>query len=520
MEREGIYYFFEHADGKHTLVLADGPSAHSSLPNYTEVEYFAPGNNNQHHDDSLSDWGSGRQMRPGAYSSTDYDPTRPRTQLLRRLMRPKIDAYGDAEIYDYPGEYPRSPEKAGDEVKSAEGYRHVEVRLSEHQADFELAHASGTVEGLYAGSAFKLKLHPRADQNQNYVVTAAHFELRGPPHETGDHDEEGFHGSYTCIKSQVPYHPPCETPRPRVDGPQTALVVGPKGQEIWTDPLGRVKVQFFWDQEGNLDESSSCWVRVAQIWAGANWGAIHIPRINQEVIVEFLEGDPDRPIITGRVYNAVNTVPYTLPDNKTQSGIKSRSTLGGTPANFNEIRFEDLKGKEELYVQAERNHTVNVKNDRSVTVGGLETYEIMKTRLTTVHEKDTAKMLDEQETTVTGLVTEAFNNGHNWRINAADQNITVAENKIEHVVKNYELTTDVKFMLTQGATSMTFQGTDVNVKAAGTVTIESPSQIQLKVGANHLTISPEKIELSGGGSIVTIHTGAVEVTGATIKANS
>jgi type VI secretion system secreted protein VgrG len=316
------------------------------------------------------------------------------------------------------------------------------------------------------------------------VVIAAHFELRGNPHETGGLGEDGFHGSYTCVNSQVPYHPPCETPRPRVDGAQTALVVGPKGQEIWTDPLGRVKVQFFWDQEGTLDESSSCWVRVAQIWAGANWGAIHIPRINQEVIVDFLEGDPDRPIITGRVYNAVNTVPYTLPDNKTQSGIKSRSTLGGTPANFNEIRFEDLKGKEELYVQAERNHTVNVKNDRSVTVGGLETYEIMKTRLTTVHEKDTAKMLDEQETTVTGLVTEAFNK------------------------------------LTQGATNMTFQGTNVNVKAGGTVTIESPSQIQLKVGANHLTISPEKIELSGGGSIVTIHSGAVEVTGATIKANS
>jgi len=507
MEREGIYYFFEHADGKHTIVLADSASAHEEIPHYGEVTYFPPGDSHQHHDDTLSSWGSLRQMRPGVYSSTDFDPTRPRAALLARLIRPMKHPHDKGEVYDYPGEYPRSPESADDGVKAEEGTRHVQVRLDEHQADFELAQASGTVHGLYAGGLFKLVRHPRPDQNQKYIVVSASYEIAGNDHETGqDTGTEGqaaFHGSYTCINSEFPYRAPCETPRPKVDGPQTATVVGQKGQEIWTDPLGRVKVQFHWDQLGKKDESSSCWVRVSQLWAGAGWGGIHIPRINQEVIVDFLEGDPDRPIITGRVYNGVNMPPYTLPDNKTQSGIKSRSTLGGTQSNFNEIRFEDLKGKEELFVQAEKNHTINVKADRSLTVGGAETVTVTKTRTTTIKD----------------LSTDNFENGHTVNVHKADQTITIDENKVEHVSKNYQLTTDVKFELTQKATKMTFEGTNVTVKAGGTVSVESPTQIELKVGASSIMITPVSITLSGGGATVTIHTGGVDVAGGIINMN-
>lgn len=519
MEREGIYYFFEHSDGKHTIVLADSSTAHVTAPGYEEVGYFAPGDAHQHHDDSLSSWGSGRQVRAGAYSSTDFDPTRPRVALLNRLIRHASPTHGDAEIYDYPGEYPRSPESAGDKVKAAEGARHVQVRLDEHQADFEVAHAGGTVQGLHAGSLFKLVRHSRPDQNRKYIVVSAGYEVSGNAHESDANDGPAFQGTYTCISSEVSYRPPCETPRPKVDGPQTAIVVGKKGQDIFTDTLGRVKVQFHWDQLGKNDESSSCWVRVAQVWAGSGWGAMHIPRINQEVIVDFLEGDPDRPIITGRVYNGVNTPPYTLPDNKTQSGIKSRSTLGGTDKNFNEIRFEDLKGKEELYVQAERNHTVNVKADRSVTVAGNETITVSGTRTTTVTKKDTVTLQNEHEMTVTGLVTETFNNGQTWKINAADQKITVSENKVEHVAKNYDLTTDVKFSLTQKGTNLTCEGNNVTLKAGGTVLVESPKEIKLKVGGNYVLVGLDKVEFCGGGAIVTIHTGGVEVTGATIKMN-
>ena len=479
MEREGIYYYFEHSDGKHTIVLADSASAHVATPKYEEVTYFAAGSSQQHFDDTLSSWGTSRQIRPGSYSSTDFDPTRPRAALLARLIRPKKHAHDGAEIYDYPGEYPRSPETAADSVKAGEGPKHVQVRLDEHQADFEVAHAHGTVQGLTTGALFKLARHPRTDQNKPYIVVSASYDIGGNAHESGEEIEPSFEGSYTCLDTEHQYRAPSETPRPRVDGPQTATVVGQKGQEIWTDPLGRVKVQFHWDQLGKKDESSSCWVRVSQIWAGAGWGAMHIPRIGHEVIVDFLEGDPDRPIITGRVYNGVNQPPYTLTDNKTQSGIKSRSTPGGTPANFNEIRFEDLKGKEELYVQAERNQTVHVKASRSLSVGGSETISVGGTRTTTVTKKDTVKLLDEHNMTVSQMASQYFKNGHIQNVYGADQEMFVEKGKTEYVTKVFSMESNEKIILTVGASTVTITPDSIDLKAT-TVTINGATLVDIK----------------------------------------
>src|SRR5690606_2495811 len=197
----------------------------------------------------------------------------------------------------------------------------------------------------------------------------------------GDYESADGEGlQYEClfeaIDSKIPYRSAVVTPKPTVQGPQTAIVVGKSGEEIWTDEYGRVKVQFHWDRYGKADENSSCWVRVAQVWAGTQWGGMHIPRIGQEVIVDFIEGDPDRPIVTGRVYNADNMPPYGLPDNKTQSGLKSRSSKGGTRDNFNEIRFEDKKGEEEMYLHAEKNQTIVVENDKTESVGNDNTESI------------------------------------------------------------------------------------------------------------------------------------------------
>jgi type VI secretion system secreted protein VgrG len=214
----------------------------------------------------------------------------------------------------------------------------------------------------------------------------------------GSATDSTYKNTFTAIEAKVPFRPPRVTPKPLVHGTQTAVVVGPAGEEIYTDKYGRVKVQFFWDRIGKKDENSSCWVRVSEPWAGKNWGGVANPRIGQEVVVDFLEGDPDRPLIVGRVYNAEQMPPYDLPGNQTQTGIKSRSSPGGSPANFNEIRMEDKKGSELLYIQAEKDMTTlvehnddqTVQNDRTIHVDGTHTETIVKdTTITVTTGKET-----------------------------------------------------------------------------------------------------------------------------------
>ena len=360
-EHAGIYYYFRHEQNRHVLVLADAASAHKTAPGYEEISFHPTGSGRPSVDECVSRWELVCQWRPGAYASDDFDFERPRADLTAQLQAKAPHKKGDLEIYEYPGGY----------TKQGDGESYVRARLEALQSDVEIAHGSGDIRGVGAGNLFSMIDFPNEDQNKEYLAVTTSYDVLNSSHQTGSASADGyFHFSFTAMDSQVPYRPALGTAKPRVEGVQTAIVVGQAGEEIWTDQYGRVKVQFHWDREGKNDEKSSCWVRVAQAWAGATWGAMHIPRIGQEVIVDFLEGDPDRPIITGRVYNADNMPPYDLPDNQTQSGIKSRSTKGGAPSNFNEIRFEDKKGSEEMFIQAEKNQTINVKHDRGATIGG------------------------------------------------------------------------------------------------------------------------------------------------------
>ncbi len=242
------------------------------------------------------------------------------------------------EVYDYPGEY----------TQTDQGETYARARIQELHSDYERLQGQANARGLSVGSLFELTGFPRRDQNREYLIVSATHNLVSDEYESipGASGGELYTCSFTAIPSKQPFRPARITPKPVVQGPQTAIVVGPSGSEIYTDKYSRVKVHFHWDRYGKYDEKASCWIRVAQLWAGAKWGAIHIPRIGQEVIVDFLEGDPDQPIITGRVYNNDNMPPYDLPDNATQSGIKSRSSKGGSPTNINELRFEDKKGEE------------------------------------------------------------------------------------------------------------------------------------------------------------------------------
>jgi len=370
LEHEGIYYFFEHTAQKHTMVLVDDSAAHKAAGGYDSVPYYPPSKPAAMRErDHLTSWNYAKSVQPGTYATTDFDFKKPSTSLLKSHSFQRAHARSDMEVFDYPAELPAMKDADGTALAAGESARIAKLRLEELQAGHMVAHGQGNALGLATGAKFALADYPRSDLNIEYLIVATRYSLTADAHQTGESEETDFHVSVEAIDLKTQFRPPRVMPKPIVQGAQTATVVGKQGEEIDTDEFGRVKVQFHWDRKGKKDDASSCRVRVAQVWAGQEWGAIHIPRIGQEVIVSFLEGDPDRPIITGRVYNGEHKPPYKLPDKASQSGIKSRSTKGGDAKTFNEIRFEDKKGDEELVIHAEKNFKVDVENDATWRVG-------------------------------------------------------------------------------------------------------------------------------------------------------
>jgi type VI secretion system secreted protein VgrG len=390
MEEEGIYYYFSHENGKHFLVLSDAVNSHEKFPGYAEIRYHPErGSTDRSRTDHIHDWEFAREVQPGNYELTDYDFKKPKANLLVKSKIKQAHTRAEHEYFDYPGRY----------TETAVGDQFVRQRIEEHHARFDRCQGQCNARGLAVGYLFTLTEFPREDQNLQYLVTSASYYLHQDDYSSNGGGEEGFFDcSFSALDSKRPFRPSRRTAKPFVHGSQTAFVVGPKGEEIYTDQYGRVKVQFHWDRYGKVDENSSCWIRVSHPWAGKNWGMVAIPRIGHEVVVEFLEGDPDQPLIVGSVYNADTMPPYTLPGNKTQSGIKSRSSKTGTPDNFNEFRFEDKKGEEQVYLHAEKNYDIVVENnethsvgaDRTKTVSGNETAHVKKQRN---HSVDKAEII-------------------------------------------------------------------------------------------------------------------------------
>jgi type VI secretion system secreted protein VgrG len=370
LEQEGIYYYFEHAGSKHTMVLVDDSSSHAAVANYGEVPYYPPTLvPSRRVRDHLTAWTCVKAVQPGKYVTLDYDFKTPEQGVKAEVENVRPHGLGGGEVFDYPAELPAQKDTASTALMASEAARVARVRLQELQLPYSVARGQGNAMGLASGALFKLQDYPRQDYNIRYLIVGTEISVDTNAHETGEGGDVDWHVGVEAIDHRTQYRPPRVAPKPVVQGAQTATVVGKAGEEIDTDELGRIKVQFHWDRRGRKDEQSSCRVRVAQVWAGKQWGAIHIPRIGQEVIVSFLEGDPDRPIVTGRVYNGSHAPPYKLPDNATQSGIKSRSSKGGDPKRFNEIRFEDKAGSEEFVVHAEKDLKVDVENDGTWRVG-------------------------------------------------------------------------------------------------------------------------------------------------------
>ena len=478
MEQEGIHYYFKHAQGQHTLVLADGNSSHPTFPGYADVSFHQEGVGVVHIQ-GIKQWAMTQEVQAGKYVLNDYNFQKPKTSLLGNAQVQRQNVEANHELYDYPGEY--------DEVQDADSYSRT--RIEEVQSDFETAEGSGDVRGLAVGFKTKINGLPRSDQMDDYLIvsTITRAESEGFLSDGGAEGTGAFSCSFTATRAKTPFRPARLTPKPIIQGAQTAVVTGPKGEEIYTDKYGRVKVQFHWDRKGKKDENTTCFIRVAEPWAGKNWGIIFTPRIGHEVVVNFLEGDPDQPLIVGSVYNADLMPPYTLPANKTQSGVKTRSSLNGSPANFNEIRFEDKKGSEQLYIHAEKNEDIVVENNKTENVGNDETIKIGHDR--------TEKVGNDQSITV----------GKDDMLNVAmNQDITIGINQSEKIGMGRTTTVGANDTLSVGATrSATIGATDalsvggaINITSGGVITITAGAAITITSSAA-IAITAPAITLNG-----------------------
>ena len=445
LEEEGIFYFFKHDSDQHTLILADDPAIIADCPGQSKAN-FSPHAQGWSDEDGVEALEPRVAVHTGKISLNDYDFQKPRNSLLANVG-------DDDERYDYPGKY----------IERSDGDRISHIRLEQEEVSQLIISGKSRCRAFLPGYKFKLAGHFRRDADIEYALVSLHHRAVDNSYFASDRSFQPFEYSneFEAIPAATPYRPPRRAAKPTISGVQTAVVVGKAGEEIWVDSYGRVKVQFFWDRLGKKDENSSCWVRVSQIWAGKGWGWVSIPRIGQEVIVDFLEGDPDRPIITGRVYNADQVTPYALPDNQTQTGIRTHSSKGGGSANYNEILFEDKTGSEKLSIHAEKDMDTSVEHD------------------------DTQLVENNRTITVKGTHTETITKNTAIEITEGNYSMTIDEGNETRTLK-------------QGNQSTTLNLGNISVKCdLGSITMEAMQSITLKVGGNSITISQQGIKVDG-----------------------
>ncbi|EPB6869063.1 type VI secretion system Vgr family protein [Enterobacter asburiae] len=377
MELEGIAYHFRHEADKHTLVLTDAATQHQPFSGYEVIPYHQTPSGGSPDEEGISQWALEDSVTPGIYSLDDYDFRKPNAWLFQAQQNPASPKPGSIDVYDWPGRF----------VDKGHGEFYARIRQERWQVEHQQIQATATAAGIAPGHTFTLTNAPFFSDNGEYLVTAAGYHFEENRYASGE-GETIHRTDFTVIPSAVVYRPAQTTAWPRTYGPQTAKVVGPNGESIWTDKYGRVKVKFHWDRLAKGDDTSSCWVRVSSAWAGQGYGGVQIPRVGDEVVVDFINGDPDRPIITGRVYNDASMPPWALPAAATQMGFMSR-TKDGSVDNANALRFEDKAGAEQVWIQAERNMDTSVKNDETHSVGGARSHYVKKNELHRVEANQT-----------------------------------------------------------------------------------------------------------------------------------
>jgi type VI secretion system secreted protein VgrG len=492
MEAEGIYYYFRHLDGLHELVMCDTIVQHEPVEKYEEILFLPKGDRRRFQVEYIHNWQSRHRTVTGGVQLLDFDFNDPGAGNFMALdvIDPEPHARGDSIVFDYPGGYTSA-------TLETQGRSIIKRRLEELKTPHLGAMGESNARGLTVGHSFKLKGHPIDAMNVDYLITSMQGTIASHSLESAASLDQGelFRCQFTCVPTSRTFRPARRTPCPVIHGVQTAIVVGKAGKEIHTDELGRVKLKFPWFRFGTNEEGEfSRWVRVSQLWAGQDWGAMHIPRIGQEVIVQFLEGDPDQPIVVGRVYNRDHMPPYALDKNATQSGIKSRSTPGGGLNNFNEIRFEDKKGEEDLFIHAENTQTTSVKGNQSISVGG------------------------KRDVTVTKQDTENYDGQREVNVKTLDKNVVTGKKEAK-VSGMYAITADQEFLATSGETMLDMHDAYIkldNIASkliidAGAATFDGQDSVELKSGFNTVTIKKSgEIEVKAT-SKVSIE-GATEVT--------
>ena len=444
LEREGIYYFFEHSGGAHRMVLTDAQSEHSAMPGYESYEYFARDDYSKRRREGVYVWEPEKIVQTHRVALQDYDFKKPGVDLGTERAISRQHGHADCEVYDYPGLYR--------DVGRGESY--ARTRIEELQARQSLTRAQANLRGIATGHNFSLTAHPIAEYNHEYLVTAARYQLFSDDYESGGDETETFTCDFTALSTDEVFRPQRSTPRPIIPGPQTAVVVSNDGEEICVDEHGRVLVHFHWERDGEY----SCWVRVSQGWAGYGWGAMFFPRVGHEVIVEFEEGDPDRPIITGRVYNGLNRHTYHPPDFRNVSSIRT-DTVKGT--GFNELRFNDTAGEEEIYVHAQKNMEIDVQNSRY-------------------------KRVEYDDTATIG------NNSY----------LAVAKDRVEKIDGNRDMTVVANL-------SQKIDG-EMGVTVGGGYAIKTGGDLTVKAGGE-IVLDASKITLVSGGTALVVNGGSVDV---------
>jgi len=502
LEQEGIFYFFQHTKDKHTLMLADANSAFQPCSGQSSARMAAAAGSWQKEDVVLA-FEHEHAVHAGKVTLRDYDYLQPNTTL-----ESSVSGHGPAEVYDYPGGF----------TKPEAGDRYARVALEGREQWAQVAHGNSTCRAFVSGGRFDLKEHFRGALNQTYLLWRVKHAGTGGNFGGGTGGAFEYHNAFLAIPHKVPFRPPSVTEKPLVRGSQTAVVVGKSGEEIWTDKHGRVRVQFHWDRNGKKDENSSCWVRVATSWAGKNWGFIQIPRMGQEVIVDFLEGDPDQPIITGRVYNADQMPPYALPGDQTQSGVKSRSSKSGGSDNFNEIRFEDKKGSEQVVVHAEKDMQVTIEHDRTESVGNNETIKIGKDRTESVGGNESITVDKNRSETVNGNESVSISGTRSLSV-TKDETIDISGKRSDSVTKDEEVSI--------GESRTQSVGKDDKLSVGKTLTIDVADSITLKTGDATITmkksgdieIKGKNITIQGSGKIGVKADSDVNIKGSKVTNN-
>ncbi|WP_321840145.1 type VI secretion system Vgr family protein [Burkholderia cepacia] len=524
MEFEGIYFWFRHAEDTHTLMLGDAMSSHTALPGYETIPYIARDRTAIADEERIDGWLPAQEVSVGRHQTTDYDYTKPRADLSSQKVDPRGHDHDSFASFEWPGGY----------RDDAPGAHYSRVRLEEQQAEHERASADTDVRGVAPGYLFTLERCPRADQNREYLIVRCQYRFQENAYASDQGAEAVVHQTMMLVQpSSLPYRSSRDTPRPRTNGPQTATVVGPPGEEIWTDQYGRVKLQFRWDRYGQSNQDSSCWVRVSSPWAGGGFGGVQIPRVGDEVVVDFLNGDPDEPIVTGRVYNGEKMPPWGLPGSATQSGLLSRSSPGGTTEHANAFRFEDKKGAEQLWMHAERNfdaeteldHSLSVGNNHTHTVGNDETMQVKNNRQRSVGQNETVNIgqnrvaqiganethgvvgnrtrtVGQNETVTIAANRDATIGGAHTETVAKAKTETIGEAKTLNVGQMYQTTSqDMKTLVASAHTEEIGTRTST-IANAHTHTVGGEHTVN--VGANHTTNVQHQVLVNAGDQLALV----------------